>query len=67
MTTQTKLQSLVDDFNNTSEQTLTGMAGGNDYTIANDFLRAKGIRATNKQVWAFINEVLASAGEAADW
>jgi hypothetical protein len=63
MTTQTKLQSLVAAFIDSD----VAFDGTNDYAIANNFLKNEGIRADNKQVWTFINEVNASAGEAADW
>lgn len=62
-TQPTKLQSLVAKFLNTD----VAFDGINDYAIANNFLKEQGIRADNKQVWTFINEVNASAGEAADW
>jgi hypothetical protein len=62
-TASTKLQSLAAEFI-AADVTFDG---ANDYAIANNFLKSKGIRADNKQVWSFINEVNASAGEAADW
>ena len=62
-TQSTKLQTLVAEFLAADVH----FDGNNDYAIANNFLKSKGIRADNKQVWSFINEVNASAGEAADW
>ena len=63
-----KLAELVNLFNEsvTSGEQKT-LDGKNDYGIADTFLKQNGIRATNKQVWAFINEAKQSAGEEADW
>lgn len=59
----TMLQNLVTQFTESESE----FDGVNDYRIADQFLKSHGIRATNKQVWTFINEVQDSAGEEADW